>query len=102
MSEMSFQDEVNALNAEAQQVNEQIMKFNFKLENHQANFKKAENDSEQQFGTKNFDELFKIAQDIAAENDRKKEEYKKAIADKKKEVQEKVRLEREITEGNVQ
>lgn len=101
MSEMSFQDEINALNAEAQQINEQIMKFNFKLENHQNNFKKAEDEAQQNFGTKNFDELYKIAQNIATENDRKKEEYKQAIEKKKEEVREKVRLEREITEGNV-
>lgn len=101
MSQMSFQDEINAMNAEAQQLNEQIMKFNFKLENHQSNYQKALDEAKQKFNTDDFDELCAIAEKRATSNDNKKAEFAQALAKKRQELMDKVRREREITEGNI-
>lgn len=101
MSQMSFQDEINAMNAEAQQLNEQIMKFNFKLENHQSNYQKALDEAKQKFDTDDFDELCAIAEKRANSNDNKKAEFAQALAKKRQELMDKVRREREITEGNI-
>lgn len=99
MSEMNFQDEVNALNQAAQNINEHIMKANIKLENHQANYQKALETAKAKFGTDNFDELVEIARKRAESNDQKKEEYKQQIEAKKVEVQKRVQLENEITQA---
>lgn len=99
MNEMSFQEQINAVNAEVQQVNEQIMKFNFKLENHQNNHNKALQEANQKFKTSDFDELVAIAKERAENNDRKMAEIREKLTNKRKELMEKVRLEREITEG---
>lgn len=99
MSELTFQDEINALNKEAQLINEQIMKANIKLENHQENYKNALRIAEEKFGTDDFDELVKIAQQRAESNDKKKEEYKSEILKKKEEIQKRIQLENDINQS---
>ena len=59
--EISFKDEVEQLTRKTQAINEQVMKFNLRLENHQSNYKKNIEIAKSKFGTDDFDKLVEIA-----------------------------------------
>lgn len=96
MSEMSLQDQINQ---ETQKVNEQIMKVNFQIESHKKEYEKALAEAKKKFGTDNFEELCKIAEERANNNDKKVAEHKANIAKKVAEINNTIRLERDITNG---
>lgn len=96
MSEMSLQDQ---LNKETQKVNEEIMRVNFQIESRQKEYDKARAEAKKKFGTDDFDELCAIAEQRAANNDKKVAEHKANIAKKMEEINNTIRLEKEITQN---